>query len=265
MFKDYKFSKLFKAPQDIYPDKDPLDLDAVKKVKPLVRFLSRYFRPSYTGLENIPNEGPALLVGNHGIIGFDAVFIFMAIFEATGRVPRGIGDYHLFLDPISRKFWTSMGAFSGTRENAERFLKAGHLVNVYPGGARDAWKGPEGCYKLHWEKSYGFIEVAMKTGAPIILHIGIGIDDTYRIFGKIRLLGKIFGHSKYELPVLFGLGLLPLPVKFSYYISEMIHVEGGPDDVLDYDLVKENHQKIWDIGTQMIADGLQKRKSIWFG
>jgi 1-acyl-sn-glycerol-3-phosphate acyltransferase len=265
MFQDYKFSKLFKASQDIYPDKDPLNLDALKKVQPLVKFISRYFRPTFSGLENIPKEGPALLVGNHGIIGFDAVFIFNAIFEATGRLPRGIGDYHLFLDPISRKFWTSMGAFSGTQENAERFLRAGHLVNVYPGGARDAWKGPEGRYKLHWEKSYGFIEIAMKTGVPITLHIGIGIDDTYRILGKIRLLGKLFGHNKYELPMLFGLGLLPLPVKFSYYISELIHLEGGPDDVLDRDLVKENHQRVWDIGTQMIEDGLKKRNSIWFG
>lgn len=265
MFQDYKFSKLFKAPHDVYPDKDPLDLDAVKKVQPLVKFISRYFRPTYIGLENIPEEGPALLVGNHGIIGFDAVFVFMAIFEATGRMPRGLGDYHLFLDPVSRRFWTRMGAFSGTRENAERFLEAGHLVNVYPGGARDAWKGPKGRYKLHWQKSYGFIEVAMKTGVPIILHIGIGTDDTYRILGKIPLFWRIFGHTKYELPVLFGLGPLPLPVKFCYYISEMIHLKGSPDDVFDRALVEENHQKVWGIGTQMIEEGLEKRNSIWFG
>jgi hypothetical protein len=42
-------------------------------------------------------------------------------------------------------------------------------------------------------------------------------------------------------------------------------LEGGPDDVLDRDLVKENHQRVWDIGTQMIEDGLKKRNSIWFG
>ncbi|MEZ4577277.1 MAG: hypothetical protein R2875_04485 [Desulfobacterales bacterium] len=51
-----------------------------------------------------------------------------------GRTPRGLGDYHLFLDPVSRKFWTSLGTVR-TQENAIRFLKAGHLVNVYPGGA----------------------------------------------------------------------------------------------------------------------------------
>jgi hypothetical protein len=33
--------------------------------------------------------------------------------------------------------------------------------------------------------------------------------------------------------------ILPLPVKFTYYISEMIHLEGSPDDVFDRDLVKK--------------------------
>ncbi len=265
MFQNYKLPKFFQTSPDVYPENDPLDLDAVKALHPVIKLISRYFRPTYIGLEHIPKQGPALLVGNHGIIGFDAAFIFMAIFEATGRMPRGIGDYHLFLDPISRKFWTSLGAFSGTRENAERFLKAGHLVNVYPGGARDAWKGSEGRYQLHWDKSFGFIEVAMKTGAPIILHMGIGIDDTYQILGKIRVLGKIFGHPKYELPVLLGMGFLPLPVKFTYYISKMLYLDGGPDDIHDRNLVQKNHRKVWNLAKKMIREGLKKRHSLWFG
>jgi 1-acyl-sn-glycerol-3-phosphate acyltransferase len=265
VFEDYTFSRLFKTPPDVYPDKDPLDMDLLKRIRPFVKFLSRYFRPTYIGLENLPAQGPALLVGNHGIMGFDAVFIFLAIYDATGRMPRGLGDYHLFLDPISRNLWTRMGAFTGTQENAVRFLEAGNMVNVYPGGARDAMKGPEGLYKLHWEKSFGFIEVAMKTGVPIILHMGIGTDDTYRILGRMRLFGRIFGHPKYAFPVWFGWGPLPRPVKFTYYISRPIHLEGGPEDVSDRALVERNHRMVWDIGNRMLENGLEQRKSVWFG
>lgn len=265
MFQDYTLSKLFKASPDVYPDNDPMNLALMKKLRPVVKFLSLYFRPTYIGLENLSAPGPALLVGNHGIMGLDAVFIFFAIYNATGRMPRGLGDYHLFLDPALRTFWTRMGAFTGTQENAIRFLEAGNMVNVYPGGARDAMKGPEGLYKLHWEKSYGFIEVAMKTGVPIILHMGIGTDDTYHILGKMRLFGRILGHSKYAVPVWFGWGLLPRPVKFTYYISKPIFLKGTPEDVSDRALVEQNHQMIWDIGKQMIEKGLEKRKSIWFG
>ncbi|RJP85581.1 MAG: acyltransferase family protein [Desulfobacteraceae bacterium] len=265
MFEDYTFSRLFNTPPDVYPDEDPLDMDLLNKIRPFVKFLSHYFRPTYVGLENIPEQGPALLVGNHGIIGFDAAFIFLGIYDATGRMPRGLGDYHLFLDPITRKFLTRLGGLSGTQENAVRFLEAGNLVNVYPGGARDAWKGPEGRYKLHWEKSFGFIEVAMKTGVPIILHMGIGTDDTYRILGRMRLLGRIMGHPKYAVPMWFGWGPLPRPVKFSYYISPPIHLEGTPEDVADRAMVKRNHRMVWAIGTQMLEKGLEQRDSIWFG
>lgn len=265
MFEDYKFSKLFKASPDVFPDNDPLDMELLKKIRPFAKFLSLYFRPAYIGLENLPLQGPALLVGNHGILGFDAGFIFLGVYDATGRMPRGLGDYHLFLEPISRKLFTRLGGLSGTQDNAIRFLEAGHLVNVYPGGARDAMKGPEDRYKLHWEKSFGFIEVAMKTGVPIILHMGIGTDDTYRILGRLRIIGRILGHSKYEVPVWFGWGPLPRPVKFCYYISPPIHLEGGSEDVEDRGLVERNHQMVWDIGRQMIEEGLGRRKSIWFG
>jgi len=265
MFQNYRFSKLFKASPDVYPDHDPMDMELLRKIRPIIKFLSHYFRPTYIGLENLPGQGPALLVGNHGIMGFDAAFVFLAVYDATGRVLRGLGDYHLFLDPISKNFWTRLGALSGTQENAVRFLEAGHLVNVYPGGVRDSMKGPEGRYKLHWEKSYGFIEVAMKTGVPIILHMGIGTDDTYRILGRMRLFSRILGHSKYTFPVWFGWGPLPRPVKFCYYISRPIYLEGGPEDVSDRALMEKNHQMVWDIGTQMIKNGLERRKSVWFG
>lgn len=265
MFEDYKFPNLFKVPPDVYPEEDPLDLELIRKLRPIVKFLSFYFRPTYIGLENIPEQGPALLAGSHGIMGLDAPFVFLAVFDATGRMPRGLGDYHLFLEPVTRTFFTKMGAFSGTRENAIRFLEAGHLVNVYPGGARDAWKGPESRYKLHWEKSFGFIEVAMKTGVPIILHMGIGPDETYHILGRIKLFARILGHSKYTLPVWFGWGLLPRPVKFQYYISTPIHLEGGPADVADRARVERNHRMVWNMGKEMIEKGLEQRRSVWFG
>ena len=265
MFRDYKFSKLFSAPPDVNPEDDPFNPDLIEKIYPVVKFLSKYFRPEFTGLDNIPKQGPALLVGNHGIFGLDAPVIFMGIYEACGRMPRGLGDYHLFLDPVSRKFWTSLGGLSGTQENAIRFLNAGHLVNVYPGGARDAMKKPENRYKLHWEKSFGFIEVAMKTGVPIILHMGIGTDDTYRILRNIDLFGRIFGHSKYAIPLPMGWGLLPRPVKFQYYISRPIHLKGDPGDAADQALVRQNHQRVWNIARGMLDAGLKRRKSLWWG
>ncbi len=265
MLKHYTLSSLFERFLVSEPASDGFDPTFVKRYGPVVETLSRYFRPTYHGLDRIPCEGPALLVGNHGILGFDSFFIFMAIYRATGRLPRGLSDYHLFAEPLTRSLWTKMGAIAGTQENAVKYLKAGELVNVYPGGARDAMKRADSRYILHWDKSKGFIEVAMKAKVPIILHMGIGTDDTYRVLGKLGLTGWLMGHSKYQVPVVLGWGLLPRPVKFDYYISEPIELEGQPKDAEDRAVVDRNHQLVWQMGQQMLADGLARRESIWFG
>jgi 1-acyl-sn-glycerol-3-phosphate acyltransferase len=227
--------------------------------------LSVWFRPGYHGLENIPAEGPALLVGNHGVAGFDPFFLFVAIYKATGRMPRGLGDRHLFMYPLMRRFWKVLGALDGTPEVAARFLRAGHLVNVYPGGAREALKDDDQRYRLQWGHSTGFVKLAMETDVPVILHMGIGTDDSYRILGKLRPFGDLFGHRKYELPIWFGWGPLPRPVKFDYYISEPITLEGGPEAADDPAFVQRNHEHLWEIGHQMLEDGLNARKSVWLG
>lgn len=105
----------------------------------------------------------------------------------------------------------------------------------------------------------------MKAKVPIILHMGIGTDDTYRVLGKLGLTGWLMGHSKYQVPVVLGWGLLPRPVKFDYTISEPIELEGKPKDAEDQAVVDHNHQLVWQMGQQMLADGLARRESIWFG
>ncbi len=261
----YNFSRFFRPTTTFDPADDRLNLAFVERFAPIVNALALWFRPTYHGMENIPREGPALLVGNHGIIGFDPFLLFLALYQQTGRLARGLGDHHLFVDPLSHWFWSSIGGIRGTQENALRFLAAGHLVNVYPGGARDAFKGPGGRYRLHWQHSRGFIRLALRAQVPLIVHMAIGIDDTYRILGKWQFPGRLLGHSKYAMPILLGWGPLPRPVKFDYYISEPIELEGGPEDADDEALVERHHARIWALGHQMLADVLSRRKSLWLG
>jgi 1-acyl-sn-glycerol-3-phosphate acyltransferase len=261
----YPFSSFFSRTEEFDPDNDALDLDHVDRFMPIVDALSRWFRPEYHGLENIPRQGGALLVGNHGVAGYDPFFLFLAIYRATGRLPRGLGDRHLFMEPLLRRLWQRIGALDGTPEVAARYLRAGHLVNVYPGGAREALKTEDQRYRLQWEQSTGFVRLAMETEVPVILHMGIGPDDSYRILGKLRPFGALLGHTKYELPIWLGWGPLPRPVKFVYYISEPVDLEGGAAAVDDSEVVARNHQRLWDLGHEMLDQGRALRKSVWLG
>jgi 1-acyl-sn-glycerol-3-phosphate acyltransferase len=145
---------------------------------------------------------------------------------------------------------------------ALRYLRAGHLVNVYPGGAREAFKRDDQRYQLQWQHSTGFVELAMRAGVPVILHMSIGTDDTYRVLAKIDPVGRLLGHPKYALPIWLGWGPLPRPVKFDTYFSEPIPLAGDPDDPV---AVARNHELLWKRGHEMLADGLRHRRSEWFG
>jgi len=256
---------MFNVSRSFAPEYDKLDMSFVERGIPVIRTLSKYFRPSFHGIEHIPRRGPALLVGNHGLAAFDGFVLFTEVYHRTGRLVRGLGEHFLFVPSWSRTFWTRLGAIDGTPENAVRFLKAGNLVNTYPGGARDALKGREGRYKLHWDKSKGYVRVAMQAQVPVIVHVGIGTDDTYRILGRVRFPARLIGNEKYEVPLLMGWGVLPRPVKFIYYISEPITLDGDPDDVDDEELVDRNHRRVWELGQRMLDEGVERRRSIWFG
>ncbi len=261
----YTFGDLFSRSAQFDPDDDQLNTAFVDKFMPLLEALSLWFRPSYHGIEKIPPQGGALLVGNHGILGFDAFFVFVAIYQATGRLPRGLGDHHLFIEPLTRKFWQAVGAVDGHPEVGLKFLRAGQLVNVYPGGAREALKSPHERYRLKWGHSYGFVRLALRAQVPVILHMCIGNDDTYRVLGRLPFSGLFMGHRKYELPLWLGWGPLPRPVKLDYYFSDPIQLEGEPKDADDQALVERNHQRLWQLGHKMLDQGLSRRKSLWFG
>jgi len=60
-----------------------LDRKFELSIKPFFDFLfTHYFRVSVSGIENIPNEGRALVVANHsGVLPYDAAMIKIAIFN----------------------------------------------------------------------------------------------------------------------------------------------------------------------------------------
>src|SRR5437764_14756277 len=66
---------------------DPAFLD---RTAPLLEFLwSRYFRVRLVGVENVPDTGPALLVGNHsGGIPYDGAMLLYALFRDHPRHRR---------------------------------------------------------------------------------------------------------------------------------------------------------------------------------
>ena len=70
---------------------DLQDVRAITRWMPAMGLLKRYFKYTEHGLENLPQDGPALVAMNHGPMPVDAPLLGVAIYEATGRLPRGPG------------------------------------------------------------------------------------------------------------------------------------------------------------------------------
>ena len=202
-----------------------LDPRAVRLARPLAAAFSRRHPVRIEGLEHLP-KGGALLVGNHGLLGYDTLVFFERILAMTGRALVGCADRWFFRVPLLRDVLVRVGGMYGCRDNAVRALERGSWVVAYPGGAREVLKRREDAkYKLQWHESRGFLHVAAAAGVPIVPFAAAGVDDTFDVIGTVRGSGSLLmGHSKYDLPVVWGAGPLPRAVPLWYRLGAPLDV-----------------------------------------
>ncbi|MFP2926469.1 lysophospholipid acyltransferase family protein [Pyxidicoccus sp. 3LG] len=182
---------------------------------------ARYHRARLVGAEHLSLDGPMLLVGNHGIWGYETPAFFHLVHEVTGRYPLGLAERGFFRIPVVRTVLPWLGGVEGTRENALEALRSGAHVVCYPGGARETFKRSQGRYRLRWERALGFARLAAHAGVPVVPFAGFGVDDTF--FwppGEERLCLRLTpGDDKYRMPLVLGLGPLPLPVQLTFAVG----------------------------------------------
>ncbi len=204
---------------------DRFDIRFIARNIFLAGIMKLYFRYEVFGFENIPKEGPGIIVMNHGILPLDGFLLGMEILTRLSRLPRGLTDHIIFNVPFLREFFLSAGIVDGNRENAMRILYKGGLLMVMPGGAREGIKKPEDKYRINWEGRTGFIRIAQMSGAPVILSFCYGIDDIYEwILHKTGRKTEDIG-----VPLLMGLGILPIPVKLTQVVSEPVYIQKSED------------------------------------
>lgn len=197
--------------------------DFVRKLAPLLTVLERYFRYQVKGMEHVPRRGAALIVMNHGVVPFHAYLLIKEILFRVGRLPRTLGASFLFHVPVLREIALRVGAIKANHHNAKLALKRGDLVLVAPGGIYEALLVHPGMNTIPWYGRYGFAVVACKMRVPIIPTYCVGINEAYLTSSaflkqRVRLLRKTW----FSLPLFFGIGLLPFPVKLEHRIGKPI-------------------------------------------
>lgn len=197
--------------------------------------------PVFHGLDNIPESGPVMLVGNHTLLGgVDAPLLVHEIYHRTGRVVRGLAENVLMRVPPVRELVHRIGSVRGSRDNCRTLLDNGEAVIVFPGGGREAMRRKGEKYHLKWEGRTGFARMAIEAGAPILPTAMIGADDVFDVvfdgdhpvMSPLRWTVEALGiRGNLTPPLMRGIGptFLPRPERFYYSIGAPIETTAWQD------------------------------------
>jgi 1-acyl-sn-glycerol-3-phosphate acyltransferase len=254
--------RLLQVPRADLDERDP---DFIREnLPPFWLIASLYFRADVRGLENVPEEGPVLLVGNHsGGNVIPDTQIFMLAFNTYFGVERPFYQlaHNLILTLPGLGWLRKMGTVAASRENAHRALASGAALLVYPGGDyetnRPSWQSS----KVDFAGRKGFIDLALERGVPIVPVVAIGGQETALFLtrgerlARALMLDKLFRLKVLPISITFPWGLtfldipghIPLPAKISIRVMEPIDLKKefgrNPDRDEIYDSIVSRMQR----------------------
>jgi 1-acyl-sn-glycerol-3-phosphate acyltransferase len=229
----------------------------------------KWFRIEVRGIENIPKEGGALLVSNHsGTIPVDAMMTMFEVHERTGRYLRPLGADLVFRLPFVGTLARRGGVTLACAEDAERMLRGGELVAVWPEGFKGIGKPFSERYKLQRFGRGGFVSAALHTGVPIIPVSVVGAEEIYPLVGNVPSLARLLGVPYIPItpffPLLGPLGMVPLPSKWIIEFGEPIRTDqydasSAEDPMTLFDVTDQVRETI----QQTLYKLLMRRRSIF--
>ncbi len=247
-------------------DPDLVDHVLAPALRPLYQ---RWWRVRTLGLEHVPSSGPALVVGNHaGTLPFDAMMVALAIHDEhpAHRILRMLAADLAFTLPLVAPLARKSGNTLACEEDAERLLGAGELVGVWPEGFKGLGKPFRDRYRLQRFGRGGFVELALRTGTPIVPVAVVGSEEIYPMVGNLRRLGRLLGLPYLPVtptfPLLGPLGAVPLPSQWLIEFCPPIETASyGPDAALDPMAVFDLNDQVRDTIQRTINKNLAARGS----
>jgi 1-acyl-sn-glycerol-3-phosphate acyltransferase len=231
---------------------DP-DLNSALLMPAALALYRNWFRVRATGLTNIPDSGPALIVANHsGVLPIDAIMLQAGVFaeHPAGRNLRLLGADLIYTLPVLSSLARRSGHTRADPAEARRLLAAGELVGVFPEGFKGIGKPFTERYQLQRFGRGGFARTALQAGVPIIPCAIVGAEEIYPMLGNSEALARALRLPYFPLTPLFPwlgpLGAVPLPSNWMIEFCEPIPACGAHGHEPDEELVAELADRVRD-------------------
>ncbi len=206
------------------------DLRKVAQAEPLFSFLyEEWWHVQMSGLDRLPKEGPALIVGNtSGLVPWPAMMLMYALMNHK-KYPRRlniVADIDWVQDEVIRAAALELGFVPWSSENVKTLLKAGELVAIFPEGVNAANKPFSERYRVR-DFDWTRLLPAIEEGVHIYPLATIGCEEAIPNILTPENLKKLLGLP--ALPVTpffpwfpFPLNLASFPIQ--WYMSVCRHV-----------------------------------------
>ncbi|HET8673005.1 MAG TPA: lysophospholipid acyltransferase family protein [Thermoleophilaceae bacterium] len=255
---------------DYEEDEWGFDEEFADALLPFLDFLyDRWWRVETIGARGVPSHGRAMLVANHaGILPWDATMISLGLVREhpLPRYPRFLVLDWAFTLPYVSVAMRKLGGVVASPYNALRLLEQDELVAVFPEGIKGAGKPFRERYRLQRFGRGGFVEIALRTGAPIVPVAVVGSEEIYPKLGEAPALARLLRMPYFPLtptfPLLGLLGTIPLPSRWRIEFGDPIDTARfGPEAAEDRSFVFELSEQVREAIQGKVYDNLVARGS----
>lgn len=222
----------------------------VEVARPILKF---WHRSEVRGVDKIPTGG-ALVVSNHsgGLLTMDIPVFGVDFYDHFGydNPLYWLGHDILLSQPLG-DFLRHTGLIRAAPENAQKALRSGGTVLVFPGGEYDAYRPSVSANVIDFRNRKGYVKTALKAGVPIVPAVSIGGQENQIYLTRGQGLARRLGLTRLArldtFPITVGIpfgisGLLPvnlpLPTKIVTQVLEPVDIVrrfGEDPDIAEVD------------------------------
>lgn len=201
------------------------DIHSIDRLTPFLRFLYEdWWKVTFNGLKYLPDEGPALVVGNmNGLIPWPALmFVFALMTRKSPRAVYIVSDLDWIDDERIHSALLEIGFVPWSSANLKRLFSKGEIALIFPEGQAAMSKSFSERYRLRdfdWTK----LLPAIEEGIPVFPLATLGADEAVPTITNLDYVAKLLGIPAYPVSPFFPwlpfpFNMMSAPVKWKMHL-----------------------------------------------